>query len=157
MLFNLKNLLAKAQAHADLKKYDANTLLNERLAPDMFPLIKQIQIATDAATFCAARLSGSTPPSNPDTEQSMSEITARIDKVIQYLNGFKEADFSSWSEQKVTVSWMKDKSLKSEDYLIQMVIPNFYFHMTAAYALLRRNGIEIGKGDFLGELPWRSL
>ena len=123
----------------------------------MLPMMRQIQMACDGAKFCVSRLTGQTAPAHDDSETTIKEAQARIEKVINYLNTFKESDFEGWHERKVTVPWMPGQFMKADDYILQMVIPNIYFHMTTAYAILRQAGVEIGKVDFLGELPFRSL
>ncbi len=156
---NLQNLVRwidKAVEHAKSKNYDANTLLTARLAPDMFPLVRQIQTACDGAKMAAARLSAKEAPAHPDTEKTFDELKARIGSVLEYLRGFKPADFEGAEKRLVTLAWMPGKVLSGEDYAADFAIPNFFFHYTTTYAILRHNGIELGKPDFIGSLPFKD-
>lgn len=157
VLGNLSAILDKAQLFAEQKKIEPAVLLNSRLAPDQFHFIKQVQIATDTCKFTAAKLSGQTPPVFEDTEQTIPELKARIEKTIKYISGFKEDDFKGISDIRTTSPWIKGKFLPGNEYFWQYSIPNFYFHITTAYAILRHNGLEIGKGDYLGQLNYRDL
>jgi len=152
MLKNLDNCMVKAAAYADQKKFDVNILASSRLAPDMFAFNKQIQSACDVAKFCAAYLSGQTPPKHEDTETTWSELRARISKVVTYLDGFTNSDFTNAQTVKVKPGWAKGKWIGAEQYLNQIAIPNFYFHMTTAYAILRHAGVDVGKMDYLGHV-----
>lgn len=151
MLTNLKNLLAKGEAHAAAKKFDASVLINGRLAPDMFALARQVQIATDLSKGCVARLAGVEPPKYEDNEATFAELAARIDKTIAYIKTFNAAQIDG-SEDKAVVlkSPRGEMNFKGLDYLLHFVHPNVYFHITTAYNILRHNGVEIGKMDFLG-------
>mgnify|MGYP001408457562 CR=1 FL=1 len=155
-LKNLIHLLDKAAPYADTKKFDYSVLLQARLAPDMFPLMRQIQITCDTAKFNAARLSGKTAPSHPDEEKTLADAKARIQSVISYLEGFQAADFEGFQERKVTNARWDGKWMTGADYLMQYAIPNFFFHTATAYNILRHNGVEIGKKDYLGTLSLRS-
>jgi len=151
ILNNLSAILDKAAAHAEAKKIEPSVLINARLAPDMFPLSRQIQIATDGVKGCAARLSGAEPPSYPDTESTFPELKARIAKTVAYLQSFKPAQIDGSEERKVTIKLRgQDVTFVGRPYLFEFVIPNFYFHVTTAYDILRHSGVEIGKMDFLG-------
>lgn len=152
-LNNLIQILEKAQAHAEAKKIKPEVLLNARLFPDMFALTRQIQIASDFAKGTAARLAGLEPPSYPDTESSFAELITRVQKTIDFLNTIT-ADKINGSENRDIVLKMHSGELhfKGEAYLTQFSLPNFYFHATTAYAILRHNGIELGKADFIGSL-----
>lgn len=154
-LLNLKAILAKGAQHAENKKIDMGVLLNSRLAPDQFPLLKQVQIVTDSAKLCAARLSGVTAPTHDDQEKTLEELNARIDSVVSYLNGLKADSFTGAEDKKITQPRWETKYLLGTDYVLQHAIPNVYFHITTAYSILRHNGVEIGKKDFLGELPFK--
>jgi hypothetical protein len=156
MLKNLDQCMVKAAAHADQQKYDVNLLASYRIAPDQFPFNEQIQSVCDTAKFCAAYLSGQTPPKHEDTEVTWAECRERINKVLTYLNGFKESDFAKADAVKVKPGWAEGKWIPAEEYLNQMAIPNFYFHVTTAYAILRHAGVNVGKMDFLGETNLRS-
>ena len=158
LLGNLTALLDKAAEHAATKKFDMEVLLQARLAPDQFSLIRQVQVACDTAKLGAARLADkeSSAPSHPDTEQTLAEITARVHSVMAYLGTFSSADFAGAAERRITTPRWKGKSLSGEEFLTQHAVPNMYFHVTTAYAILRHNGVEVGKKDFLGELPYRD-
>lgn len=153
-LNNLSSILKKAEAHADTKKIDPAVLVNARLYPDMFPLTRQIQLASDAAKGCAARLAGQEPPSFSDDEQTLPELRARLDKTAAFLQTLKATQVDG-SEDRAIELKMRDRTLhlKGQDYLLGFSLPNFFFHITTAYAILRHNGVEIGKKDFLGPNP----
>lgn len=156
MLRNLKAVLAKGAAFADSKKIDMSVLLNARLAPDQFPLTKQIQIATDSAKLCAARLSGVAAPTHDDKETTLAELNARIDSVVEYLNGLQAKDFAGCESKQITQPRWEGKYLLGQEYVLQHAIPNVYFHVTTAYSILRHNGVDVGKKDYLGELPYKQ-
>lgn len=150
-LSNIAAILQKAAAYAEAKKIDSTVLLNSRLAPDMFPLTRQIQIATDSVKGCAARLAGIEIPSYQDTESSLDEVQARITKTIAFLQNVSAAQIDGSEQKSVTLKLRgKDVTFTGQDYLLGFVLPNFYFHSTTAYNILRHNGLEIGKTDFLG-------
>lgn len=153
MLGNLSHFLDKAAAHAEAKKFDISVLLNSRLAPDQFNLIRQVQIACDTAKFGAARLCGKEAPSHADTETTLTELQARIKKVQDYLGGFTPADFSGAEERHVSQPRWEGKYLTGLEFAIQHSLPNLYFHITTAYSILRHNGVDLGKKDFLGNMP----
>jgi hypothetical protein len=154
MLGNLTEILKKAEAHAEAKKIDASVFINARLAPDMFPLSRQIQIATDGVKGCAARLAGIEVPNYPDTETTFEELQARIAKTVAFLESVKPAQIDGSEDRTVTLKLRgKDSSFKGLPYLFGFVIPNFYFHITTAYDILRHNGVVIGKLDYLGDPP----
>jgi uncharacterized protein len=158
MLGNLREILNKAAAHAETKKFDATVLLNSRLAPDQFNFIRQIQITCDTAKLGVARLTAKTDtvPVHADTETTLAELHARIQSVQDYLGSFAPADFAETATVKVTNPRWEGKHLLGYEFLIQHVIPNFYFHLTTAYAILRHNGVEIGKKDYLGAMPYKQ-
>lgn len=156
MLGNLQAILDKAATHAQAKKFDMDVLLQARLTPDQFPLIRQVQVACDTAKLAAARLAGKDAPSDPDTELTLGEIKARIQSVAAYLATFSEADFADAAQRRITQPRWNGKSLSGEQFLVQHAIPNLYFHVTTAYAILRHNGVEVGKKDYLGELPYQE-
>lgn len=153
MLGHLAAWLDKAEAHAQAKKFDASVYLAARLAPDMLPLPKQIQIACDAAKFGVARLAGVEAPKFEDNEASLAELRERIRKTIEFVRSVPAASIEGTEDKDVTVP-RRDGNivLKGEFYLKHYVQPNFYFHVTTAYALLRHNGVELGKADYLGAL-----
>jgi hypothetical protein len=151
MLGSMSILLDKAEAYAAQKKFEPAVLLNSRIAPDMFPLTRQVQIACDMAKGGAARLTGSEVPSYPDTEATIPELKARIAKTLAFVNGFDAAKYAG-SEDRDIVLNMRTGELrfKGLEYLRDFVLPNLYFHVTTTYAILRHNGVDIGKMDFLG-------
>jgi hypothetical protein len=151
MLGNLSAILNKAAAHADARKIDHGVLLNARLFPDMLPLIKQVQIASDTAKGCIARLAGVDIPKFEDDEASFADLQARIAKTIAFIDGIKPGQVDG-SEGRDIILQIRDKKLelKGQDFMTNRALPNFYFHITTAYNILRHNGIEIGKSDYLG-------
>lgn len=153
MLSNLLAFLDKAEAHATARKFDAAVLLGSRLAPDMLPFSRQIQIACDSAKFGVARLAGVEAPKHEDVEASLDELRERIRKTIDYVQSVPAAQIDGTEDKDVSVP-RRDGSitLKGEFYLKHFVLPNFFFHVTTAYALLRHNGVELGKRDFLGPM-----
>jgi len=155
LLRNLDGWLEKAVAHATAKGFDPGVLLQSRLAPDMFPLLRQIQSACDQAKYAAARAAGKEPPSHPDTEQTVDDARKRIAKVVSYLDELKEADFKGVEARVIRLPRWEGKSMTATDYFVEHAIPNFFFHVTMAYAILRHNGVEVGKRDYLGSLNLR--
>lgn len=142
--------LDKARAHAEQAGYDANILCATRLFPDMLPLSRQVQIATDMSKGGASRLAGVEVPKLEDTETTLDEIQARIHKVLDYLAAFAAHQFDGADSRAVEISTPKRSyQFNGKDYLIQWVLPNFYFHLTTVYNLLRHNGVPLGKMDFL--------
>jgi len=156
MLHNLDRWLEAGVTLAAAKKFEPDVLLTLRLAPDMYTLTQQVQSACDAAKFAAAYLTGKAPPSHPDTEKTMAELRARIRTVLAHLETFKREDFEGAADRKVAPQWLGGKWLTASDYLFQAGLPNFYFHVTTAYDLLRHNGVELGKQLFIGSLPLRD-
>jgi hypothetical protein len=151
MLGNLSSFLDKAEAFAAAKKIDATILLNSRLAPDMFPLTRQVQIAADMVKGAAARLSGTELPKFEDNETTIAELKARVAKTLAFVNSVDAAKFGGSEERDVTLQARTgDRHFKGLNYLRDYVLPNVYFHTTAAYAILRHNGVELGKNDFIG-------
>lgn len=153
LLGNVKAILQKTMAHADAKKIDHNALLQARLYPDMFALLKQVQVVSDNAKGSCARLAGVTAPAFEDNEKSFPELFARIDKTIAFINTLKPEQFEGAEDRAIEVKF-PSATLKFTglSYLNTFVFPNFYFHMSMVYAILRHNGVEIGKGDFLGAI-----
>jgi hypothetical protein len=149
-LKNLQTCLDKAEQQAAAKKFDLGVLLASRLAPDMKDFIYQVQSACDYVKGGAAWLSGQTPPEHEDNEQTIDELRARIRKTVAFAESVKEAQYAGASERKVKLSWAPGKIIGGEDYLLQMTIPNTFFHIAMAYAILRQNGVDVGKMDFLG-------
>jgi hypothetical protein len=152
-LSNLSAILKKAEAHALARKIEPEVFINARLAPDMFPLSRQIQIATDGVKGCAARLAGVEVPSFPDTEKTFSELQARIAKTIEFIKTFSPKQIDGSEERKVVIKIHgEDTGFLGQPYLLNFVLPNFYFHICMSYAILRHNGVDIGKMDFIGSL-----
>ena len=151
-LSNLSVLLEKALAHATAKKFDPSVLVSARLAPDMFPLSKQVQIACDIAKNSVARLAGLEPPRFEDNEKTFEELRARVARTVDYLKGVPANAFEGAEDRDIRVPAGPDRFLdfKGLDFIERWAIPNVFFHITTAYAILRHNGVEIGKRDFLG-------
>jgi uncharacterized protein len=155
LLAGIEKWLDKAVAHADHKKFDPEILMNARLAPDQFSFIRQVQSACDQAKFCVAKLTGKEPPAHPDTEKTIAELRQRLRTVIEYLKSFKPEDFQGAEDRPCKHSWMPS-AMKGGDYLDHFLLPNFHFHMTTAYSILRHNGVDVGKQDYIVSLPFQS-
>ncbi|HUJ86643.1 MAG TPA: DUF1993 family protein [Burkholderiales bacterium] len=150
-LGNLAGVLDKAQAHAEAKGLDPLVLTACRIFPDMFPLSRQVQIATDTAKGALARLAGVEIPKYEDNEQSIAELKARIAKTVAFLAGFKPEQVDGSEDKELTIKLGKNEvSWKGMQYLLGFALPNFYFHVTTAYCILRHNGVELGKRDYIG-------
>jgi hypothetical protein len=156
MLRNMAAILDKGAAYAETKKFDSEVLLQARLAPDQFNFTRQIQIMCDTAKRGVAQLTGKEPPVHADTEKTLPELKERIESVIGYLEKFTPKDFTETAARRVTNSRWDGQHLHGDEFLIQHVIPNFYFHFTTAYAILRHNGVEVGKRDYLGKMPYKK-
>ena len=156
MLMNIDRWLDKAAEHAKAKKFEIDTLVHARLAPDMYSLDRQIQAACDTAKFSAAYLTGKEPPAHPDTEKTIAELRARIKSCLAFLETIKESDVVGAEDRKVAPKWLQGKWVKGDHFLLQMSLPNFYFHVTTAYDILRHNGVDVGKMDFIGSIPIRD-
>jgi uncharacterized protein len=153
LLGQLERWLDLAVEYAVAKKFDVSVLLQSRLAADQFPLLKQVQSACDQAKFAAARTAGKEAPKHPDTETTLEELKARIGSVRSYLEGFSDGDFEGLDTRVVSqLAAAPGKAIKAADYQVQLAMPNFYFHLTTAYAILRHNGVPLGKRDFLGAI-----
>jgi hypothetical protein len=151
ILRNLSGILDKAAAHCEARKIDPPVMMQARLYPDMFPLVRQVQIATDNAKGIAARLAGVDIPSFPDTEQTFDELKARIDKTIAFMDSVPAASIDGTEEKELQIKLGKlEVNWKGMQYLLGFAHPNFYFHVTTAYGILRHNGVEVGKGDYIG-------
>ncbi len=151
-LKNLETCLDKADRYAANKKFDVGMLMSSRLAHDMQPFTYQVQSACDYVKAAAAWLSGQTPPRHEDNEQTIDELRSRIQKTVAFAESVKEAQYADASKSKVKLSWAPGKVIGGEDYLLQMTIPNTFFHIAMAYAILRHNGVDVGKMDFLGPI-----
>ena len=152
-LRQLDHCLDKAMTYAATRKFDVNVLAGSRLAPDQYELARQVQSACDSAKLAASRLSGKDVPKHPDTEKTIEELKARIASVVRILDGFSETDFAAWEDRPVKLGWLPGKVLRGRDYLLEFAVPNFYFHVAMAYAILRHNGVDLGKMDFIGSMP----
>ncbi|MDD5177454.1 MAG: DUF1993 domain-containing protein [Sterolibacterium sp.] len=153
MLCNLDAILAKAQAHAVAKKIDPAVLLSARLFPDMFPLLKQVQIASDHAKGAVARLAGVDVPKYEDTENSFEELRARLAKTIAFIKSFAAGQIDGSEDRGIAFKLGgHDMAFKGMPYLLGFAWPNFYFHVVTAYNILRHSGVEIGKRDYIGNL-----
>jgi uncharacterized protein len=151
MLTNLSKFIDKAEAHALAKKFDPAVYLASRLAPDMLPFTRQVQIACDTAKFCIARLGGVDAPKHEDNEASLADLKARISKTLSFVQSVPADQIVGTEDKDINVPRRDGVMvMKGEAYLKHFATPNFYFHVTTAYALLRHNGVELGKGDFLG-------
>jgi hypothetical protein len=155
MLNSLSSILQKAAAHAEAKKIDPAVFVNARLYPDMLPLTRQIQIASDHARGAAARLAGLERPPVADTETTFDDLQARIKLTLDYIQSFKPEQINGSEEREITIAQRSggEAKMKGAPYLLHFAMPNFYFHVTTAYSILREGGVEIGKLDYLGPLP----
>ena len=156
MLQNLDRWLDKAEAHAKAKSFAPDVYVAARLAPDQYPFVKQIQTACDSAKFTCARLAGKDPPRHRDTETTFAECRARVRTVIAYLETFSPKDYAGVEDRRIDLPFMEGKCMKSGPYLDQMALPNFYFHVVHVYAILRHNGVDLGKKDYVGQLSLRA-
>jgi len=156
ILHNLSAIMDKSAQFAEAKKFDIDVLMQGRLAPDQFNFLRQVQIACDTAKACVARLSGQEIPNHPDTEKTLPEVKARITSTIAYLETFSPKDFVEAASRKVSQPRWEGQYLTGEEFAIQHAIPNFYFHITTAYSILRHNGVEVGKKDYLGKMPYKK-
>jgi len=155
MLGQVNTWLDKAEAYAKEKSFEPNLFVNFRLAPDQLAFARQIQIACDTAKLGASRLTGKEAPSHADNEQTLDELRARVTSVITYLSGYTAKDFEGTDTRSVTQPRWEGKVMTGKDYFIEHVQPNFYFHASHIYAILRHNGVPVGKRDYLGALSQR--
>ncbi len=156
MLKNLDSILAKIPPYAESKKFEVDVLLNSRLAPDQFNFIRQIQIACDSAKICMAKLANKDAPVHNDSETTLPQLRTRISETVSFIDSISEKDLAGAHERKITTPRWDGKFLNGHEYLIQHSMPNFYFHITVAYEILRHNGLDVGKKDYLGALPFRT-
>jgi hypothetical protein len=154
LLGNLSRCMDKAQKYAEAKKFDVNVLAEARLAPDQYSFIEQIQSTCDAAKFACARLTGKEPPKHEDNETTFEELHQRIQKVVTYLKTYSPDDFKNCEERPVKLPYFEGKSIVGHQYFTSMALPNFYFHYTTAYSILRHNGVDVGKTDYIGEIKF---
>lgn len=156
MLENLGGWLDKAAAHAEEKKYDPDSLLTARLAPDQFNLARQVQSACDSIKGLAARLSGTEIPTHEDNETTLEQLKARVQATVDFVRSVDSAAYEGAFERKVSFAWYPGHYLEGQDYYEQFALPNAFFHLTTAYAILRHNGVELGKRDFLGKVDFKE-
>jgi hypothetical protein len=156
LLGGLDKWLDKAAAHADVKKFDVDSLAGARLAPDQYSFVRQVQAACDQVKYTVAKLTGKEPPKHPDTEKTIAEIRQRIRTVTEYLATFTREDFAGAEERQCSHTWMGSKWLPGVTYLHHFALPNFYFHLVTAYDILRHNGVDVGKMDYIVSLPLRD-
>ena len=156
MLGQLDKWLETAAADAATRSFDPNVFMTLRLAPDQFPFARQVQTACDTAKLGASRLSGKDAPNHPDNEKTLDELRARVRSTITYLEGYSEKDFDASATRSITQPRWEGKTMLGSDYFVEHVTPNFYFHLGHAYAILRHNGVNVGKRDYLGTLTMRN-
>ena len=152
LLGQMDHWIERADAYAQSKKFDSKVYLTSRLAPDQFGFTRQVQAACDIAKLVAARMSGQDAPSHPDTEETLDALRARVRTVIAYLDGFTAKDFASAATRVITQARWEGKVMTGADYFLEHGLPNFFFHITHVYAILRHNGVDLGKRDYLGPL-----
>jgi len=152
-LKNLEQWMEKAGEYAKARSFDVDVLAQARLAPNQFGFVQQVQSACDQAKYAAAYLGGKPAPSHPDTEQTFAELRQRIQKCVGFLDTVQAKDLVGAEDRKVSPPWLGGKWLRGDDYLVHVALPNFFFHATMAYAILRHNGVELGKMDYIGGLP----
>ena len=155
-LQNLERWMDKATEYAKAKSFDVDVLAQARLAPDQFELVRQVQSACDQAKYAAAYLGGKQPPAHPDTEKTFAELRQRIHKCLGFLETVQAKDLAGAEERKVAPPWLGGKWLRGDDYLLHVAVPNFFFHATMAYAILRHNGVVLGKMDYIGSIPTKD-
>ncbi len=156
MLGQVQTWFDAAETHARANNTDPNAILELRLAPDQFALARQVQIACDTAKLGASRLAGKDAPSHPDTETTIDELRARLKSVVAYLDTIKPADLAGAADRVITQPRWEGKVMSGADYFVEHVVPNFFFHVTHVYALLRHHGVPVGKRDYLGPLTQRT-
>jgi hypothetical protein len=144
-----------AESYAKERSFEPNLYLNFRLAPDQFAFVRQVQTTCDTAKLCAARLSGKEAPKHPDNEQTLDELRARVRSVVAYLDSFSAKDFDGAAARSITQPRWEGKVMTGQDYFLEHALPNFYFHAAHSYAILRHNGVPVGKRDYLGALSQR--
>ena len=155
-LGQLDKWLEAAEAFAKTKSFDSSLFLGFRLAPDQFAFARQLQVTCDTAKLAASRLTGKEAPKQEDTEKSLEELRARVRSVVSYLDGFSAKDFEGAATRVVTQPRWEGKVMSGADYFLEHALPNFFFHLSHCYAILRHNGVDIGKRDYLGALSLRA-
>jgi uncharacterized protein len=153
MLKNVDQWLETAKGYAVEKKFEVDVLAAARLAPDAYELARQVQAACDQAKYAGAYLGGKQPPSHPDTEKTIAELRTRIATCRAYLKSITASQYGSARERRVAPPWLNGKWMRGDQYMVQVAVPNFYFHVVTVYAILRHNGVELGKMDYVGGLP----
>ena len=155
-LGQVETWLDKAAAFAAEKKFEPDLFLGFRLAPDQFSFVRQVQAACDTAKLGTARLTGQEAPKHADTEATLDELRARLRSVMEYLGGFTAKDLEGAAERVITTPRWEGKVMSGADYFVEHAVPNFFFHLTTAYAILRHNGVGVGKRDYLGKVSLRQ-
>lgn len=155
-LGQLNKWMDAAAEFARSKSLESSTILGTQLAPDQYAFLRQVQSTCDVAKLLASLLSGKEPPSHPDTEKTLEDLQARVNAVIAYLDGFSPSDFDGAAERVVTRPHWEGKVMSGAEYFLQAAVPNFFFHLTHSYAILRHIGVPLGKRDYLGALPLRA-
>lgn len=153
MLGNLEKWMDRAAENAKARSFEVDVLAEARLAPDQFSFVQQVQAACDQAKYAAAYLGGKPAPSHPDTEKNFAELRERIRKCTAFVATVGEQDLAGADERKVAPPWLGGRWLRGGDYVMHVAVPNFFFHVTTAYAILRHNGVPLGKMDYVGALP----
>lgn len=156
MLKNLLPIFDKAAANAEARKFDVNVLCHARLAPDQFDFTRQVQILCDTAKKCASFLTGQDAPNQTDDEKNFGDLKVRVESVITYLSKFSEKDYLDAAHKRVSQPRWDGQYLTGKEFAVHHAVPNFYFHMTTAYSILRHNGVDVGKKDFLGKMPFKK-
>lgn len=156
MLQNFQGVLDKAEQHAQAKKFDFGVFLESRLAPDQFNFTRQVQILCDTAKKAAAQLTGKEAPAHADDEKTLAQVRARVESVKSYLESFSKDDYAGAMTRKISQSRWEGQYLTGEEFALHHAVPNFYFHFTTAYAILRHNGVDVGKRDYLGKMPFKK-
>ena len=155
-LGQLDKWLETAATYAETKKFDSKNFLGLRLAVDQFPFARQVQMTCDTAKLGASRLTGKDAPTQPDTEETIAELRARVQSVVAYLGGFTAKDFEGTATRSITQPRWEGKTMTGADFFMEHALPNFFFHLTTTYALLRHAGVPVGKRDFLGTLTQKA-
>jgi uncharacterized protein len=155
-LENLEKWMDKAEEYAKARGFEVDVLAKARLAPDQYDFVRQVQSTCDQAKYAAAYLGGKPAPSHPDTEESFAELRARVRKCIDFVATVQEKDLAGAGERKVAPPWLGGRWLRGDDYLTHVALPNFFFHVSMAYAILRHNGVPLGKMDFIGSMPTQA-
>ena len=154
LLISMKGYFNKAQEHATAKKYDVNNLLTARLAPDQYTLAKQVNVTCFLAEECISKLAGKANPSFDTQDKTISDLCARIDKSINHLKQYNKQDFTGWEERPIDIFFAEGKYLPGFQYMTRLGAPNFFFHQVTVYSILRMNGVDVGKMDYIGPIQF---